>query len=217
MLATEYASISKELQELSKTIPLYWGAVQNDNTDAKLNLFNIKSKQQLETKIADFNKKDKNYFRRRWFLWQCAKVDEFLFYHQNNIRKNPNSKDKNWDVEFNQNPNLRFDIKSTIVPKKLRSTFSISDEEKIINFYYTNQSKGVRNHLQNRLFIVHHSFYKPERSLFLRCHWDLKVKAYQHFYNLLKTDVNFISYKTVIAKCIFIFEHKNNTFSYTIV
>ena len=82
MLATEYASISKELQELSKTIPLYWGAVQNDNTDAKLNLFNIKSKQQLETKIADFNKKDKNYFRRRWFLWQCAKVDEFLFYHQ---------------------------------------------------------------------------------------------------------------------------------------
>jgi hypothetical protein len=217
MLITEYESISKELQELSKTIPLYWGAVQNDETDAKLNLFYIKNKLQLETKIADFKEKDKNYFRRRWFLWQCARVDEYLFYNQNNIKKNPNSKDKNWDIEFNKNADLRFDVKSTIVPKKLRTNFTIADEEKTINFYYQNQSKGVRNHLQNRLFIVHHSFYKPERSLFLRCYWNLKAKAYQHFYNQLKTNINFVSYKTVIAKCIFIFETEKNVFSYTIV
>lgn len=217
MNAAVYEKVSKELQELSKSIPLHWGAVQNDNTDAKLKLFRIKNKSQLEYKIANFNDEDKNYFRRRWFLWQCAKVDEYLFYQLEDICKNPNSKDKNWDIEFHKNQNLRFDIKSTIVPKNLRASFSMDDEEKLIKFYYEKQSKGIRNHQQNRLFIVHHSFYKSERSLFLRCHWDLKAKAFYHFKNLTNTQKKFITYKNVIAKCIFIFETKRNQFSYKII
>ena len=44
MKKIEYERISKELQELSKDIPLKWGNIQNDETDAKLNLFGIRSK-----------------------------------------------------------------------------------------------------------------------------------------------------------------------------
>lgn len=216
MKIIEYEKLSKELQELSKTIPLNWGSIQNDKTDAKLKLFQIKSKNELENSIINFSEKDKNYFKRRWFLWQCARVDEYLFYKEIDVRKNPNSKDQDWDVEFHQNEKLRFDIKGTIVPKKLRFTFAITDEDKLIQFYYQNQSKGVRNHIQNRLFIVHHSFYKEERSLFLRCHWELKEKAYQHFRELLTTNFNFIKYRNAIAKCIFIIENENNEFSFLI-
>ena len=79
MKKIEYERISKELQELSKDIPLKWGNIQNDETDAKLNLFGIKSKHQLESEIASFTEKDQNYYRRRWFLWQCSKVDDFIF------------------------------------------------------------------------------------------------------------------------------------------
>lgn len=212
----EYEKLSKELQELSKTIPLKWGNIQNNETDAKLNLFHINSKNQLECEIEYFNEKDKNYFRRRWFLWQCARVDEYLFYSINNIRKNPNSRDQNWDIEFHNNDKLRFDVKGTVVPKILRADFSVSDEEKIINFYYENQSKGVRYQIQNRLFIVHHSFYKEERSLFLRCHWQLKEEAYKHFNQIISSDVKFINYKTAIAKCIFIIENEDKEFSFLI-
>lgn len=212
----EYEKLSKELQELSKAIPLKWGNIQNDKTDAKLRLFKICSKIQLETEIRNFSQKNKNYYRRRWFLWQCARVDEYLFYSQNNIKKNPNSKDKNWDIEFNNNKRLRFDIKGTVVPKKLRDGFLFSNEQKIINFYYKNQSKGVRHNIQNRLFIVHHSYYNEERSLFLRCHWELKEKAYQYFLNVVSSKIEFKNYKTVIAKCIFIIENKNKEYSFVI-
>lgn len=217
MIATRYKQLSKELQECCKDIPLRWGKIQNDVTDSKLNLFRIANYEHLESTITGFSKEDKNYFRRRWFLWQCSKVDEYLFYSQNNIRRNPNRKDKNWDVEFFNNSSLRFDIKSTITPKKFRKNFTFADEKKIIKFYYNNQSLGVRNHLQNRLFVVHHSFYAPERSLFLRCHWALKEKAYQHFSKLLNNNLNCIPYRNVIAKCIFIFENRDQTYSYKIV
>lgn len=216
MNTAEFKKVSRELQELCKGIPLHWGAIQNDETDSKLNLFKIHSKEQLENNILEFKQDEKNYYRRRWFLWQCAKVDEYLFYQQNNVRKNPNRKDKDWDIEFQQNESLRFDIKSTIIPKIMRPNFKVKDEEKIIEFYYQNQSKGIRNHLQNRLFIVHHSFYKPERSLVLRCHWNLKQKAFVHFNKIIGTDINFTAHKTVIAKCIFIFEYEKNVFHYTI-
>lgn len=217
MTASGYEKLSKELQEMCACIPLKWGKIQNDTTDAKCDLFKIKDKQQLEITIADFSKEDKNYFRRRWFLWQCAKIDEYLFYNQTGVFKNPNRKDKNWDVEFNNNPKLQFDIKSTVIPKKLQRNFSLADEEKIIHYYYNNQSTGIRNHYQNRLFIVHHSYYNQERSLFLRCHWNLKQKAFQEFVRSLNNQLNFITYKNVIAKCIFIFESKDKVCSYKII
>lgn len=211
----EYLRISKELQDLSKKIPLNWGEVQNNRTDSKINMFTLSSKEQLESVIAPFDKKTKGYFRRRWFLWQCSRVDEYLFYRSHNVIKNSNRKDQNWDIEFNNDIKLRFDLKGTVVPKSMRNNFELSDEKKIINFFYNNQSKGVRYNIQNRLFIVHQSDYIEKRSMYLRCHWELKEKAYEYFINSIY-NINFISYKTVISKCIFILENENNEFSFKI-
>ncbi len=111
MIQEEYLNISKELQHLSKIIPLHWGEVQNNITDNKINMFAIRSIQELEAEIRELEEADKNYFRRRWFLWQCSKVDEYLFYKNSNIIKNPNFKDSNWDIEFNKDTQLRFDVK----------------------------------------------------------------------------------------------------------
>lgn len=215
MNQNEYLRISKELQDLSKTIPLNWGSIQNNKTDSKINMFALYTKEQLEKAIAFFDKSSKTYYRRRWFIWQCSRIDEYLFYKALNVLKNPISKDQNWDVEFNNDTNLRFDIKGTVVPKSMRKNFKISDEEKIIKFYYNNQSRGVRFNIQNRLFIVHHSNYKAERSMYLRCHWKLKEKAYESFTKGV-SEINFISYKSVISKCIFIIENENNEFNFKI-
>ena len=172
-------------------------------------MFGCNNKLQLENSLNRLSESEKIYFRRRWFLWQCSRVDEYLFYIEN-----PNSKDQNWDIEFNNDSNLRFDVKGTVVPKKFRYEFLVSDEKEIINFYYSQQSKGVRYNIQNRLFIVHHTYYKSERSMYLRCHWKLKIKAFEVFRKSISKKTNFVQYKTAAAKCIFILESKANEFSF---
>jgi hypothetical protein len=170
----------------------------------------------LELKIKQLKPEEQDYFRRRWFIWQCAQIDEFLFYRNSNVFPNENHKDQEYDIEFNEDETLRFDVKGTIVPKSLSTGFTIADERKIIEFYYDNQSRGVRDHIQNRLFIVHHSYRKRERNMVLRCHWELKKIAYQNFALSLSKKTSFIEYKGVKAKCIFIIESKKGLYYYHI-
>ena len=131
MNALEFNTLSKELIDLAPSIPLSWGKIQNNTTDNKFNLFSCKTIQDLEVKIALLSDADKNYFRRRWFLWQCSRCDEYLFYINDEVTRNPNSKDQNYDIEFYNNLDLRFDVKGTLVPKELRSNFSLQHPEKI--------------------------------------------------------------------------------------
>lgn len=216
MNALEFNTLSKELIDLAPSIPLSWGKIQNNTTDNKFNLFSCKTIQDLEVKIALLSDADKNYFRRRWFLWQCSRCDEYLFYINDEVTRNPNSKDQNYDIEFYNNLDLRFDVKGTLVPKELRSNFSLQHPEKIVNFYYSKQSVGKRSHLQNRLFIVHHSFKEAKRALELRCAWDYKRIVYRALIHRLKTNKKLISYLNVSAIVVFIVEKQDGSLCYSI-
>lgn len=219
MTDKEYTNLSQELQTLVKKIPLKWGWIQNNRVDGKIDMFSCSSSlESLERAIQDLSLEEKNYFRRRWFLWQCAQVDEYLFYQAENVERNPDHKDQSWDIRFNDS--MEFDVKGTVVPKAFRSSFSIDAEfeEKVIKFYYEQQSKGVRFNIQNRLFIVHHSFKKEEKSMYLRCHWSLKKEAYLWFNHLLSSgQLNLVKYKNVLAKCIFIIESSEGEFHFKII
>ena len=131
-----FLQLSKELQVLAKKTPLNWGKVQNNTTDNKINMFKCTTLNSLEYKIKDLSNQDKNYFIRRWFLWKCSQVDEYLFYKEENVKRNPNHKDQSWDIEFNNT--MCFDVKGTVAPKSLRKDFVINDdyENELINFYY---------------------------------------------------------------------------------
>lgn len=216
MTHQEYLQLSSDLQQLIKSIPLCWGAIQNDSTDCKINMFEIKSFAELEIRIQNLSETDKNYFRRRWFLWKCAQCDEYIFCTNDNVTPNPNSRDQAYDIEFNGKPNLRFDVKGTVIPKKFRDNIQavIQDPTEMIRFFYEKQSQGVRDHIQNRLFIVHHSFRSPERELVLRCHWDYKVKLYEEYASRISSTSDFISYQNVISGVIFIFENEDKSISH---
>ena len=215
MTHKEYLKLGKELQTLSKTAPLNWGSIQNNVTDRKIDMFSCPSLEDLDSKIRRLSTEDQNYFRRRWFIWKCSQVDEYLFYRESNVKKNANSMDKCWDIEFNNA--IRFDLKGTVVPKALRTNFTTNKEKEIINFYYSKQSKGIRFDIQNRLFVVHHSFRKEERSIFLRCHWKLKEEAYKEFNKrLTNSEINLIEFSGITAKCIFILETSDKDFVYEI-
>jgi len=120
--------LKEDLRLLVDDIPLKWGKIQNNIYDNKVNMFSIKSKDELDQVLYNFPKNIQSYYKRRWFLWQCSKIDEYLFYSMDTVTKNPNSRDKEWDIKFDK-VNLNFDIKGTKIPNRYLSNFNY-DEEK---------------------------------------------------------------------------------------
>lgn len=216
MTHQEYLQLSSDLQQLVKNIPLHWGAIQNDGMDSKIKMFQINSFTALENTIQNLSEANKNYFRRRWFLWKCAQCDEYIFCMNNNVTPNPNPRDQAYDIEFNNNSQLRFDVKGTVIPKKYRDNIDavIQDPTEMIRFFYEEQSYGVRANIQNRLFIVHHSFRDSAREMYLRCHWDYKVNLYKEYASEISPTSNFIEYKNVKAGVLFLFENLDKTISH---
>lgn len=216
MTVQEYLILSSDLQQLAKIIPLHWGAIQNNTADGQIDMFSIDSFEALEKAIICLPDASKIYFRRRWFLWKCAQCDEYIFCSNVDVTANPNSKDQDYDVEFKADNNLRFDIKGTVIPKKFRDNIEavLQDPSEMIAFFYEKQSVGVRSHIQNRLFIIHHSYRHQDREMYLRCHWALKEKIYQAYTEDISDTTSFITYKSIKADIIFIFEHIDKTFSH---
>lgn len=216
MIFLEYLQLSSDLQQLLKIIPLHWGAIQNDALDCKIKMFQIKSFADLEIQIENLSEGHKNYFRRRWFLWKCAQCDEYIFCTNQNVNPNLNCKSQDYDIEFNENPEFQFDVKGTVIPKKFRDNIEavIQNPTEMVRFFYENQSCGVRDHIQNRLFIVHHSFISPEREMVLRCLWDYKATLYQEYASKIKSESKFIPYQNVKSGIIFLFENLDKSISH---
>jgi hypothetical protein len=200
---------SEELKSVAKQIPLHWGKVQNNSTDATIDFFKIDTYLHLEKEIAHLPIETQNYFKRRWYIWQCSVCDEYLFSLNENVNANPITKDKNFDIEFCNNKQLQFDVKGTVIPKQFRNDITSIFENPIpmVNFFYEQQSNGVRYGLQNRLFIVHHSFIQQERELYLRSLFNYKRKFYNDYANQINAQTNFLKYKEAKAAILFIIEN----------
>ncbi len=209
MNSKQFGILSNELREVAAHIPLNWGRVQNDLFDGELkarcNIFDIASLAELEANISDFDDEHKTYYKRRWYVLQCANCDEYLFYCNEDVGKNPDKFDKSWDIKINDS--FYFDVKGTVVPKQFRDRCDdvISNPEQIIQFYYDKQSTGVRNDIQNRLFVVHHSFVDASREFYLRCAWETKALAYRRFIENID-NVQLFEYKGCSVAVIFIIE-----------
>lgn len=216
MTPEQYYILKTELQQIVKQL-LYvqWGKVQNNATDARLNIFSISSFSQLEKEIENFEEPLRNYFKKRWFIYKCSICDEYLFSIQKNVQSNFFSKDKNYDIKINNN--LPFDIKGTVIPKAFRSDIKsiIQNPTQLIHFFYEQQSKGVRYGEQNRLFIVHHSFKHQNREMMLRCHFDFKQQVYKQYIQHINSEPQLLQYKTVISDVVFIIENLNGSFDYS--
>lgn len=112
---SEFDALSNDLRSLATRIPLHWGAIQNNRTDDRIDMFAIDSYSELERQISHLSEEKKNYLRRRWYLWKCSQCDEYLFYVNDNVIQNPNRYDKSYDVRINGN--LDFDIKGSVIPQ----------------------------------------------------------------------------------------------------
>lgn len=216
MTQSQYEQLAGDLQSLARIVPLNWGGIQNDGTDKQINMFQIHTFEELESETSTLSENSRNYFRRRWFLWKSAQCDEHIFCMNNNVTPNPNFKDQSYDIEFNNNASLRFDVKGTVIPRSFRSNIDevIKNPSDMIKFYYDEQSKGVRNNHQNRLFVIHHSYRNQEREMYLRCHWAFKINIYKFYSEKVNLNSNFINYQNAKADVIFIFENLDKTITH---
>ena len=216
MTELEFNRLSKDLHSLVKIVPLNWGSIQNDSTDSQIDMWKINTFAELEGKLIDLRENSKIYFRRRWFLWKCAQCDEHIFAMNKNVTQNPNARDQAYDIEFYDIPSLRFDVKGTVIPRSFRVNVPqvLQDPTNMIKFYYDEQSKGIRNNHQNRLFIVHHSFVVQEREMYLRCNWEYKKLVYQEYSSRIQLDSNFVNYQNTKSDVVFIIENLDKTITH---
>lgn len=218
MTAQEFKILALQLEAIAPHIPNRWGAIQNDKTDAKINMFRYSSFQALEGALQPFDDTVKNYFKKRWFLWKCAQCDEYLFYKHHNVLKNPDRKDQNWDFQLFGEERLQFDLKGTVIPKsikqKLQSTESPSAEA-IIEFFYTKQSRGIRANIQNRLFVIHCPFGDTSDNV-LRTNFQAKAIIYKEYIDEIKKHESypFLNYRSRYADIIYLKEQEDGTVSY---
>ncbi|MDR1592683.1 MAG: hypothetical protein LBS16_07390 [Prevotellaceae bacterium] len=209
MTPRQFEQLSADLRRLAGTAPLRWGRVQNNHDDRTLNLFRIASYQELKSAVASLDAPMQAYFERRWFVWQCARCDEYLFALNDNVTPNPNSRDKNYDLLFNDK--WTFDLKGTVVPAAMHGQVEqlIENPQPMIDFFFRKQSRGVRLSFQNRLFIVHHSFIDPSRECFLRCAWQSKQHIYAEYCKMIASGKRFFSFNDrCLADVIFIMERE---------
>lgn len=182
MTQSEFDKLSTDLRKIAQSIPLHWGAVQNNRTDDRINMFEIHTYEALERAVAPLSEDARNYLRRRWYIWKCAECDEYLFYKNEGVIKNPDKYDKAWDISIYDK--YFFDVKGTVVPRGMREDMTDDLTQfgcKMVEFFYDKQSHGRRFDMQNRLFIVHHSFVDERREFYLRCAWQTKEKVYAYF------------------------------------
>jgi len=208
MQEEEYIFLSKHLQDIADKMPNSWATVQNNRHDYAVNVFNYNSLESLTDAIKHFSQDDRNYFLRRWFLWTCSRCDEYLFYRQDGIAQNPDYKGRDWDIEFFGRSELRFDIKSTVLPKEMRTKDLklIPDNHlELIKFNYDRQSRGVRMSMQNRLFIVH-IFTEPDIENKLRTCFDSKEVIYTKYTDTIRRNPyhKFFEYSNAISDIIYI-------------
>lgn len=129
-----------------------WYAIQCNEIDNKLDsigFWEISDGFEYEDAINNcgLTEKEKAYARIRWFRKAVSSIDEDIFCSNDNVTKNPNQYDKEYDFKIN---GIKFDLKSTTPPKN--KTFNNTEE--LVKFYYEEQSKGRRYSLNSRLFFV---------------------------------------------------------------
>ena len=79
MTHQEYLQLSADLQQLLKTIPLHWGAIQNDGTDRKMDLFQINSFAELEIRIQTCRKRTRIIFEGDGFYGNVPNATNIFF------------------------------------------------------------------------------------------------------------------------------------------
>lgn len=153
------------------------------------------------------------------YIAHCARCDEYIFCLNDRVIHNSDIFDKSWDIRFEGVCQVAFDVKSSRIPKALikNAAYAISNPRLMIGSFYRLQSKERRYSINNRLFVVHHSFVAQWRELILRSAWELKNVVFEEYCRrVLEGKKAFFDYEGCVCDVIVIQEDAEGNISYVI-
>lgn len=201
MTEQDFNNRAEMLARVAGDIPQGWGGmVQNDNMDGKVNVFRVKTWDELVQCTAEFPQQQRDYIAHRWYLRQCSECDKHL------LRRSLGITGGKPQITIN---GVVFDVNGTTIPKCFRDNpdLIVANPERLMDYFYNNQSTGSRYKTEsNRLFIVHYSYVdNPHREMLLRSAWKPKAVFYKAFADSLDK-VKFHDVKGGKACVIFLLE-----------
>lgn len=137
-----------------------WGGKQTASKDYSTNslVYKCKTFKDLSQKIKNLSTETQSYITRRWYNFQ---VEKYILKHFNRYEEvilEDNYKHKTIDLYINAIP---FDIKTSVYPYEFNKPFNyaLTHKQELGEWLFDNQSKkkednSVREHYENRLFIV---------------------------------------------------------------
>lgn len=213
----QFTSYTNDLNEhISDLANIFWGGKQNDADDKLTAPYRIKDYNDLLEKTQNLTQSLQNYAKNRYFKFRCAMCDEYLFDCNEEVQHNPVFNDRSWDFAIRGH---KFDLKGSRIFYDMDPRYAIENPDQLITRLYSDQSRDSRFGINNRIFLIHHSFIDRKRNDILRCKFDFKKKAIRqflddfgqpgktHFYPIMKNGTYTNSYATVI----FIIENENGT------
>jgi len=144
---------------------------------------------------------EEQYAIHRWYNWTTSEVCESIFIHYGAKKASAEENQKNHiDVYIN---NVPFDIKLSVFPenqdvKKMKLNLAKHfDRNRLIQWFYYNQSKEQRMAYNGRLFMVCEGNSYLEK-IALKQDFDqmeIKIKAYMEFLNKENFEFNAVTIK----------------------
>lgn len=145
--------LENDLKKCLELISADW-VMQNNLDDQKTNYIYKAETLERCLQLINENNGNKDYALHRWYNYMTSVYCEYLFCDYGAIHE----KDiYNHDVDIYINE-IPFDVKLTIYPAKLKDRpFDLkkrSERNKMIEWYYLNQSQQSRKQLLNRIYVV---------------------------------------------------------------
>lgn len=227
MLSPEqFATLNQHLNTICHTVPYKWGRVQTKEFDRKLpKLFEYETYDELNAGIAlnvergyiITDDEQNNYYRHRWYVYRCSLGDEYLFKSLPTIIA---ADDKDPWKDFTIASKYNLDLKGTVILKQYKDDpeYVFKTPLALIDSLYKEQSRdfSYRKRLQNRLFLVHHSFVDQSREPVLRAAFDAKSEVFIEYVKLFSEPNHklFPYYYERMADIIFFVELADGTLQY---
>lgn len=197
---------SVDLQQLEGVIEALsenWSRQNNSQDNLTRFIYRISSYTELMQceEMGRLTDEDKQYALHRWYNSKTSKVCERIFVEYGAIAANQNDDFHHIDVYINGVP---FDIKVSVFPQNWTvqnmhlDLKRRADRNRLIKWFYSNQSSEQRNCFNNRIFIVCNGNNVIENSRLKQSfdQMDVKINAYMEYLRQTDYAVNEVSVRS---------------------
>lgn len=199
----DYGATSVDLYQAKDLLQSRWQK-QNDRADGETNFIYFTNKLSTLLELCEQNSCNSNYVIHRWYNWICSRLVEQIFCdlgctHEEN--------EKSHEVDIYLPNGIPIDIKLTVLPKQFLygDIYSRQGRNRLIEWFYNNQSNEKRHHNGNKIYIVCKA-QTPIEANMLKCDFDLIRQKVRPFIQYIENGYDMNNFSNVFLEAIIVEE-----------